>query len=94
MRKIDQQEIIEALRQFDSATISNAIEALQVSDRTEGYSSMELRCQFPDLKPMMGYAVTCTSDSTTPGPSRPSRLAEFIDLVLLLPNLRSWLCRT
>ena len=79
-------EIIQALRQFDSPTVSNAIEAFQVRDLTEGYMSMELRCQFPDLKPMVGYAVTCTMDSTTPGPKRKGKLLEFLDLLAAAPK--------
>ena len=67
-------EVLDRLAGFDSPTISNAIEAFEVRDRTEGYASMELRCQFPDLPPMVGYAVTCTADSTTPGSKRTSKL--------------------
>ena len=79
-------EVLEALKEFDSATVSNAIEAFKVRDPTEGYASMELQCQFPDLKPMVGFAVTCTADSTTSGPKRPSRLADFLDAVAKAPR--------
>ena len=44
MSRMDLPEVIEALSQFDSATVSNAIEAFNTRDRTEGYASMELRC--------------------------------------------------
>jgi regulator of RNase E activity RraA len=60
-------EQIELLTKFDSPTISNAVEAFGVRDPTDGYASIELRCQFPGLGAMAGYAVTCTADSTTPG---------------------------
>ena len=40
--------VLEALRGFDSPTVSNAIEAFGVRDLTEGYASMELRCQLPE----------------------------------------------
>lgn len=79
-------EIIEVLRQFDSPTISNAIEGFRVRDLTEGYASMELRCHFPDLRPMVGYALTCTADSTTPGPKRPSGLHDVFDLLAAAPK--------
>ena len=78
--------IVEALRDYDSATISNAIEDFQVRDRTVGYTSMEIRCQFPELRPMVGYAVTCTMDSTTPGPRRPNKLPDFLDAVAASPQ--------
>lgn len=55
---------IGALARFDSATIANAIESFDVRDRLDGYSSLELQCQFPDLPPIVGYAVTCTAEST------------------------------
>lgn len=72
-------ETVKELREFDSPTVANAIELFQVRDRTEGYASMELRCFFPDLKPMVGYAITCTADSTTRGPKRRRALHELFD---------------
>jgi regulator of RNase E activity RraA len=78
--------VIEALRDYDSATISNAIEDFEVRDRTEGYASMEIRCQFPELRPMVGYAVTCTMDSTAPGPKQPNKLHQFLDAIAESPQ--------
>ena len=77
---------IDALRSFDSATVSNAIEDHQVRDRSEGYASMHLRCMYPDLKPMVGFAVTCTMDSTSPRHGRPNRLHEFLDMIAAAPQ--------
>ena len=57
---------IAALRRFDSATVSNAIESFDVRHPTAGYASLELRCMFPGLPPAVGYALTCTVDTTTP----------------------------
>ena len=57
----------EALRAIDSPTVANAIERFEIRPRTEGYAGYDLRCQFPSLGTMMGYAVTCTADSTTEG---------------------------
>ena len=56
---------LDELRQIDSPTVSNAIEALQVRPRLEGFAGWELRCAFPELGSTVGYAVTCTADSTT-----------------------------
>ena len=78
--------VLEALRGFDSPTVSNAIEAFGVRDLTEGYASMDLRCQLPDLEPMVGYAVTCVAESTRPGPKRPSGLHELFDLLAGAPK--------
>ena len=49
---------IEALRRFDSCTISNAIEVLNIRNRNEGYMLGTCRCMFPKLPPVVGYAVT------------------------------------
>jgi 4-hydroxy-4-methyl-2-oxoglutarate aldolase len=58
-------EQLEALRQIDSPTVSNAIERLRVRPRVEGFAGWNLRCAFPELGTTIGYAVTCTADSTT-----------------------------
>ena len=79
-------EIIEELRKFDAATLSNAIERLDVRDRIEGFTSREVRCRFPELPAMVGYAVTCTADSTYPGKPRVNKLREFIDAVEAAPK--------
>ncbi len=58
-------EQLEALRRIDSPTVSNAIEVFGVRPRVQGFAGWELRCAFPELGSMVGYAVTCTADSTT-----------------------------
>ena len=58
-------EQLDALRQIDSPTVSNAIEHFGVRPRVEGFAGWELRCAFPELGTMVGYAVTCTADTTT-----------------------------
>ena len=60
-------EQFDALRRIDSPTIANAIETFQVRPRVAGYVGYDIRCIFPDLPPMLGYAITCTVDSTTEG---------------------------
>jgi 4-hydroxy-4-methyl-2-oxoglutarate aldolase len=54
-----------ALRVIDSPTVSNAVERFGVRPRVEGFAGWDLRCAFPELGTMLGYAVTCTADSTT-----------------------------
>jgi 4-hydroxy-4-methyl-2-oxoglutarate aldolase len=73
------------LRNLDSPTVSNGIDSLNIRDHTQGYTSAELLCQFPDLNPMVGYAVTCTADSTTRGTERPNRLDQLIDAIRAAP---------
>ena len=77
---------LEALGQIDSPTVSNAIEAFKVRDPTCGYSSMDLRCLFPQLSPMVGYALTVTADSTSPLPKRSSVEIELFRAVEAAPK--------
>lgn len=49
---------LESLRAFDTCTVSNAIERLNARMRNEGFVSGAVRCRFPDLHPMVGYAAT------------------------------------
>ena len=52
--------VLEALRRYDTPTLSNAIEAFDIRPRDEGFASLEIRCMFPELPPMVGYAATAT----------------------------------
>ncbi len=52
--------MLEALRRFDSPTLSNAIETFAIRPFDEGYMSMDIRCLFPELGPLVGYAATAT----------------------------------
>ena len=52
------EEELDALRQFDTCMIANAIETFNVRLRNTGFSDAGVRCMFPDAPPMLGYAVT------------------------------------
>ena len=83
----DTPDLIQSLRQFDSASIANAIEHFEVRDPTSGFASNQLVCQMPEIgHPMVGYAVTATADSTTPGDARTSRVDDLVDLVHAAPK--------
>jgi 4-hydroxy-4-methyl-2-oxoglutarate aldolase len=86
MSKTPNAETIELLRSFDSPTIANAIEIFKVRNHTEGYASSQLQCRFPELPPMVGYAVTCIADSTTPEPAGPSHVIDLFDAVAAAPK--------
>ena len=77
---------MEALKTFDSATVSNAIEQFRRRDATHGYANLDLRCQFPEYEPMVGFAVTARCDSSTPADSRPQRIDELFELVSAAPK--------
>jgi 4-hydroxy-4-methyl-2-oxoglutarate aldolase len=61
-------EELEAIRQFDGATISNAIETFDVRMRNVGFANSTVRCMFDDLPPVVGYAVTGRIRCSTPPP--------------------------
>jgi 4-hydroxy-4-methyl-2-oxoglutarate aldolase len=77
---------IEALSKYDSATVANAIEQFARRDATSGYANLELRCQFPQYEPMVGYAVTARCDSTTPDDLRPQRIGELFEVIASAPK--------
>jgi 4-hydroxy-4-methyl-2-oxoglutarate aldolase len=79
-------EVLDVLRQYDSPTIANAIERFRVRDDVTGYASLELRCLFPERKPMVGYAVTCTADTSMPGDTRPGGLKRIWDALEAAPR--------
>jgi regulator of RNase E activity RraA len=58
-------EQLDTLRRIDSPTVANAIERFNIRPRVDGFAGWELRCAFPELGTTIGYAVTCTADSTT-----------------------------
>jgi 4-hydroxy-4-methyl-2-oxoglutarate aldolase len=49
---------LDALREFDTCTISNAIETFQLRLRNTGFTDARIRCMFNDAPPMVGYAAT------------------------------------
>lgn len=51
-------EIIEALRRFNSPTVANAVETFNIRPRTAGCTTQQVRCIFPDLGVLVGFACT------------------------------------
>lgn len=59
-------EVFEQLRRLSTCLVSNAIERLRGRVRNEGsISGSAIHCLFPNLPPMLGYAVTGRMRSTT-----------------------------
>src|SRR5581483_9151427 len=48
--------------------VSNAIETFGVRLRNEGFTDRRIHCMFPQLPPVIGYAVTATIRCSTPPP--------------------------
>jgi 4-hydroxy-4-methyl-2-oxoglutarate aldolase len=53
-----EQEELSALQQFDTCTISNAIETFEVRLCNTGFADRRIRCLFEDFPPVVGYAAT------------------------------------
>ena len=49
---------LNALREFDTCMIANAIETFHVRLRNTGFTDGKTQCRFPEMSPMVGYAVT------------------------------------
>jgi 4-hydroxy-4-methyl-2-oxoglutarate aldolase len=57
---------LEKLGALDTCTVSNAIERLNVRLRNEGFIAGGVRCRFPDLPPMIGFAATARIRTSSP----------------------------
>ncbi len=74
------------LGRFDTPTICNVIELFHVRPRNEGYMDHRIRCNFPHLPPMVGFASTAAFRSDAPPSggdaygSMDQQVARFADL--------------
>jgi len=75
-------DFLEYLKSVDTPTLCNAIELLKVRKDHEGFTPLEIRCLFPELGRMIGYAVTAQVETYTSMEPRDNRL--FVDLYALL----------
>src|ERR1035438_2594140 len=83
-------EQLEALRGLDACTLANAIETFDVRLRNEGFTDGALRCLFPRLPPIVGYAATIKIRGSAP-PTAAGLFAQrtdWWDYVQSLPSPR------
>jgi 4-hydroxy-4-methyl-2-oxoglutarate aldolase len=59
-------EQLESLRRLDACTLANAIETFHERLRNEGFMGHGVRCLFPHLQPMIGYAATVRIRGSSP----------------------------
>jgi len=57
---------LEELRNFDSPTVSNAIERFNIRPFTAGFTGPEIKCILPCDKPVVGYACTAKISALKP----------------------------
>ncbi len=81
--------MIEALRKVSSPSVANAIETFKVRPRNQGQISSEIRALFPEMGPLVGYAVTAVIRAE-PEPLEGHRASTFgwWDYVLSIPAPR------
>ncbi len=53
-------DLLAELKQIPTPSVANAIETFNIKPRNEGFMGPEVRCIYPDLGGMIGYAVTAT----------------------------------
>jgi regulator of RNase E activity RraA len=59
-------QVLTSLGRYDTPTICNAIELFDVRPRNAGFMNSTVRACFPEMPPMVGYAVTSTFRSMSP----------------------------
>ena len=74
------------LKTVDTPTLANAIEELNVRPRSEGFAPLDIRCLFPEMGRMVGYAVTAQVETVSRGTP--------LDKVGVLRSVRSRGCVT
>ena len=80
---------LDDLRSLSSPTIANAIETFGVRSREEGFVDSTVRCRFPELGPLVGYACTAVILSGQPAaPKRHVRRRDYWAYVQTSPQPR------
>jgi 4-hydroxy-4-methyl-2-oxoglutarate aldolase len=57
---------LKLLAQYDTPTISNVIELFEIRPRSAGYMDSRIRCCFPEMPPIVGFASTATMRTADP----------------------------
>jgi 4-hydroxy-4-methyl-2-oxoglutarate aldolase len=53
-------DLLAALARYDTPTLANAIETFDLQPRDVGFAVSRIRCMFPELGRMVGFAATAT----------------------------------
>lgn len=77
---------LDELRRYNSPTISNAIEIFHVRARHLGFLPHQIRCLFPDLGPIVGYAVTSQTRAAYSEDQAPDLTADYLRYVAAQPG--------
>ena len=77
---------LEALKKYNTPTIANAIEIFNLRGRHLGFLPHRIRCLFPDLGPIVGYAVTSVTQASPPTEKGPDLNADYLRYVAAQPG--------
>ncbi len=79
-------DVLQTLARFDTPTVCNVIELCNYRPRNAGYLGHQIRAVYPELPPMVGYAVTATfRGSMAAGPDE--KPLGLLDLVAAWENI-------
>ncbi len=59
-------ETLSKLAKFDTPSICNVIELFDIRPRNRGYMDARIKCNFPELPPIVGFACTASFRSDAP----------------------------
>lgn len=82
------QQTLDKLATFDTPTICNIIELFDVRPRNVGYMDHRIKCGFPEMPPMVGFASTASfrSDAPPAGGDAYGGIADQLDTFAALPG--------
>jgi regulator of RNase E activity RraA len=78
-------EELAELKKFATPSLSNGIETFKVRPRNQGFMSPEIKCMFPEMPPMVGYAFTAKIRAAYEA-ERPRDVWEYRRAVLAAPG--------
>ena len=82
-------EQIDDLRKFSTPTISNAIECFNVHPHNEGFMTPDIKCMFPELGTMVGYAVTARMQANVAAAGNMTvPVTKYWEYILTMPTPR------
>jgi 4-hydroxy-4-methyl-2-oxoglutarate aldolase len=88
MEEILTAEELEKLRRVTTPTIANAIERFHLRASDQGYTNSNIKCIFPDLGAIIGYASTAIIKSATPSTGKLKSRQPYWENILTIPAPR------
>ena len=81
-------DTLKKLAEFDTPTICNVIELFEFRPRNRGYMDARIRCNFPELPVMVGFATTACfrSDAPPVGGDAYGSIEKQLELFAQLPG--------